>query len=127
MSRYVIIGAGGVGAALYAGLHDAGFETVLVSRHGAPRFTHRGRTRVLDVVDDVALRDDDVVVLAVKTQDVNAAAARWRGPETVVTIQNGLEAERAAARYFPRVVGAVTLTAATHVVPGEITVHNAPR
>ena len=82
---------------------------------------------MLDVVDDVELREDDIVVLAVKTQDVNAAAARWRGPETVVTVQNGLEAERVAARYFPRVVGAVTLTAATHVVPGEITVHNAPR
>jgi ketopantoate reductase len=127
VSRYVIVGAGGVGCGLAAGLGDAGFEVALVSRRGAPRFTHAGRTRTLDVVSDVALREDDIVVLAVKTQDVYAVLARWRGPETVVTTQNGLEAERAAARYFPRVVAGVTLTAATHVVPGEIEVHNAPR
>ena len=129
MSRYVIVGAGGVGSALAAGLGDAGFEVALVSRRGPVRFTHAGRTRTLAVVDDVALRPTDVLVLAVKSQDVHTALAgwAWRGARTVVTVQNGLEAERAAARYFPDVVGGVTLTAATHVVPGEIRVHNAPR
>jgi 2-dehydropantoate 2-reductase len=129
VSRYVIVGAGGVGSALAAGLRDAGLEVELVSRHGAPRFTHAGRTRTLAVVADVDVRRDDVLVLAVKTQDIHAALAQWawRGAETVVTVQNGLEAERAAARYFPHVVGGVTLTAATHVTPGEIVVHNAPR
>jgi 2-dehydropantoate 2-reductase len=129
MSRYVIVGAGGVGCGLAAGLGDAGLEVALVSRHAAPRFTHGGRTRTLSVVEDVDVRRDDVLVFAVKTQDIHAALARWawRGAETAVTVQNGLEGERAAARFFGDVVGGVTLTAATHVVPGEIRVHNAPR
>lgn len=148
--RYVVVGAGGVGAALAAGLADAGTEVVLVSR-GATleavrrrglRFTHAGRTRTLAVPvaggpDEVGLRDGDVIVLATKSQDAAAALPVWAwAPRTdggvgadlpVVVLQNGLEAERLALRYFPTVVGGVALIAARHLVPGEVDVANAPR
>ncbi|MDQ1130533.1 ketopantoate reductase family protein [Microbacterium sp. SORGH_AS_0888] len=148
--RYVVIGAGGVGAALAAGLVEAGVPVLLVSRgrsfeaiaaHGI-RFSHEGRTRVLDlpVADsavDIPLAPDDVLVLAVKTQDVAAAVPGWAARpvgdgalagETlpIVTLQNGLEAERVALRHFASVVGGTTLVAAQHLVPGEVTVRGGP-
>lgn len=148
--RYVVIGAGGVGAALAAGLDEAGIPAVLVSR-GATydairarglRYTHAGRERVLRVdvagsPDDVRLTPDDVLVLAVKTQDATAALAAWaRRPVgdglagdllPVVTLQNGLEAERVALRHFARVVSGTTLIAARHIEPGAVQVLNAPK
>ncbi|MDQ1104942.1 ketopantoate reductase family protein [Nocardioides zeae] len=148
--RYVVIGAGGVGAALAAGLTDAGLDVVLVSR-GATlgvvrerglRFTHAGRTRVLDVPvaggpDEVGLRAGDVLVLATKSQDAAATLPRWAwaartdggvGADLpLVLLQNGLETERVALRCFPTVVGGVALIAARHVVTGEVDVANAPR
>lgn len=148
--RYVVIGAGGVGAALAAGLTDAGLDVVLVSR-GATlgvvrerglRFTHAGRTRVLDVPvaggpDEVGLRAGDVLVLATKTQDAAASLPEWAWTSRtdggvgadlpLVLLQNGLEAERIALRCFPTVVGGVALVAARHVVTGEVEVANAPR
>ena len=51
MNRYVIVGAGGVGSALAAGLGDAGFEVALVSRRGPVRFSHAGHTRTLPVAE----------------------------------------------------------------------------
>ncbi|MFT4307459.1 MAG: 2-dehydropantoate 2-reductase N-terminal domain-containing protein [Microbacterium sp.] len=148
--RYVVIGAGGVGAALAAGLAEAGIPVVLVSRgrtydaireHGL-RFTHEGRTRVLDVPvegspEGVALRPDDVLLLAVKSQDAPAALSEWAQRPVaggiagtalpVVTLQNGLDAERVALRHFDTVVSGTTLIAAQHVVPGEVTVRNGPK
>ncbi|VFA88253.1 ketopantoate reductase family protein [Gordonia paraffinivorans] len=153
MSRYVVIGAGAVGSAVAAGFSDAGIPVVLVSRgrtyqairERGLRYTHNGRTRTLDVdvvpgPDTLTLTPDDVLVLAVKTQDVAAALAEWAwrpvvsGGQTVgaaadlpiVLLQNGLEAERAALRYFDKVLGAITLTGARHVVTGEIHVANSP-
>ena len=84
--RYVVIGAGAVGAALAAGLQDAGIPVVLVSR-GATyeairtrglRLRHRGETRPLTVPvagapDQVELGGDDILVLATKTQGAAAA------------------------------------------------------
>lgn len=148
--RYVVIGAGAVGAALAAGLQDAGIPVVLVSR-GATyeairtrglRLRHRGETRTLTVPvagspDQVELGGDDILVLATKTQDAAAALADWAwrpaGPGRVaadlplVLLQNGLEAERLAPRYFRTVIGAVVAAAAKHVIPGEVEVGAEPR
>ncbi len=149
--RYLVIGAGGVGAALAAGLVGAGLPVVLVSRgrtydaiaaHGL-HFTHEGMTRVLDVAvvgspDELTLRPDDVLLLAVKSQDAPAALAQWaRHPVDgggiagavlpIVTLQNGLDAERVALRHFDTVVSGTTLIAAQHLEPGEVTVRNGPK
>lgn len=149
--RYIVIGAGGVGAALAAGLAEAAVPVVLVSRGSVYdaiarrglRFTHEGGTRVLAVpvvgsVEDVVLAAGDVLVLAVKTQDAASALPVWAArPVTgggiagdvlpVVTLQNGLEAERVALRHFATVIGGTTLIAAQHTVPGEVAVHSGPK
>lgn len=151
MSRYIIIGAGAVGAALAAGLSEAGIDAVLVSRgttfetisRSGLHFTHAGRTRTLDVtvVDgpaNVTLTPDDVLVLAVKSQDAPAALADWAWRPVgsdggaaadlpILLLQNGLDSERSALRYFRRVIGGVALIGAKHVVAGEVLVANAPK
>ena len=148
--RYVVIGAGGVGAGLAAGFDAAGIPVVLVSRgrtfeairDRGLSFRQGGVSRTLDVEvvgspDDVKLQPDDVLVFATKSQDVHQTFAdwAWRPVEgggvaaalPVLLTQNGLEAERAALRFFSTVVGGVTLIAARHVVPGEVVILNAPK
>jgi 2-dehydropantoate 2-reductase len=152
--RYVVIGAGAVGAALAAGLDGAGIPTVLVSRgstydailDGGLTVTHAGRTDVLPVrvvsgPADIELTTQDVLVLAVKSQDAASALEQWaRVPVTlasgdvvtagsavpVVTLQNGIAAEPIALRHFERVIAGVALIAARHIIAGEVRVFNAP-
>ena len=148
--RYVVIGAGAVGAALAAGLQEAGIPVVLVSRgatyeairvHGL-RLRHAGATRTLTVPvvgspAQVGLERDDILVLAVKAQDAAAALADWAwqpvGPHLVaadlplVLLQNGLAAEQFALRYFDTVIGGVVAAAAKHLIPGQVEVGTEPR
>lgn len=146
--RYVIIGGGAVGGALAAQLVPAGHQVVLVARgeHGRAVRDHGLVVRRPDRVDvvhmavaagphDVALRPEDILVLATKTQDAEAALALWAWQPVVdvtgapvgvaadlpvVTYQNGLLTEDLALRRFARVYGATIGIAASHLVPGEI-------
>lgn len=149
--RYVIIGAGAVGGAVGGRLAGAGYEVVLVARgaqytalrDGGLRlrvpdgeFTHR-----LPVVDGPAglgpLRADDVLVLAVKTQDTEGALAAW-GPAPVegggtaaerlplLCAQNGVEGQRLALRRFRRVYGVCVWLPSTFVEPGVVSAAGSP-
>ncbi|WP_190193914.1 ketopantoate reductase family protein [Streptomyces minutiscleroticus] len=149
--RYIIIGAGAVGGAVGGRLAGAGREVVLVARgaqyealrtHGlrlvTPDGTHVHR---LPAVDGPAalgtLREDDVLVLAVKTQDSVAALDAW-GPAPVegggtaaerlplVCAQNGVESQRIALRRFSRVYGVCVWLPATFVEPGVVSAAGAP-
>lgn len=147
MPRYVIIGAGATGASLAAQLHEAGYDYVLVGRgrqaavlqeHGLLYRRVSGETTVpLHVVTDTELTPDDVLVFTPKTQDLDAALAAWawrpvRGGGLaasalpVVTLQNGLEAERLALRRFRRVLGASFHLPAAYVEPGVVEVRSSP-
>ncbi|MFJ4928067.1 ketopantoate reductase family protein [Streptomyces sp. NPDC088736] len=149
--RYVIIGAGAVGGAVGGRLAEAGHDVVLVGRgahHEALRTgglrltTPEGvRTHRLPVVDGPAelgaLRADDVLIVAVKTQDSEAALAAW-GPAPVagggtaaerlplVCAQNGVEGQRLALRRFRRVYGVCVWLPATFVEPGAVSAAGAP-
>lgn len=94
--RYIIIGAGAVGGVVGGRLAGAGCEVVLVAR-GAHQVALRERGLRLRVPDGEfvqrlpvvggpaelgELRADDVLVLAVKTQDSEAALRAW-GPAPV--------------------------------------------
>jgi thiosulfate/3-mercaptopyruvate sulfurtransferase len=154
VSRYVIIGAGGVGVTLAAELHRAGRRVVLVARGaqlaslqaGELRYSRPGGTRTLDLPfagdpADVELTSDDVLVLATKTQDAEAVISDWAwrpvrhadgtqqpaaGCIPVVTTQNGLETERIALRRFATVLAGVLWVPATYVKPGEVVSAGAP-
>lgn len=128
----VVVGAGAVGTFVAAVLARGGLRIGLLDRHGpavpAPdRLAVQGvdpfTAEVLRCADAAALGEPGAVVLAVKQPDVAgalAAAAPW--PRAVlVTLQNGLGAEEAAAAVRPgtRVVAA-SLTTPVAPVPGGV-------
>jgi 2-dehydropantoate 2-reductase len=144
VSRYVIIGAGALGALLAAQLHSAGLATVLVARgENLAAIRDQGltihRPERTDVVRlpvvvgspaDVELRPDDVIILAVKTQDAEPTLQEWAWQPVsgggvaadlpIVTLQNGLATEDAALRRFASVYGASLWIAASYLIAGEV-------
>ena len=76
-------------------------------------------------VEDV--RDGDVVILAVKSQDTVAALDSLAGRDvTIVCAQNGVANEVEALRRFERVYGVFVWLPAQHVHPGVVQVYCAP-
>ncbi|MFG2353370.1 ketopantoate reductase family protein [Streptomyces sp. NPDC048521] len=149
--RYIIIGAGAVGGTVGGRLAQAGREVVLVARgrHLAALAEHGLRLRVpegesryrLPAVDGPGplgeLRADDVLVLAVKTQDTVAALDTWAGLPVagggtaaerlpLVCLQNGVESGRLALRRFRHVYGVCVWLPSTFVEPGVVSAAGAP-
>jgi 2-dehydropantoate 2-reductase len=90
--RYVIIGAGAVGGTIGARLFERGHEVVLTARgahyaalrEGGLRFATPSGVVTLPIPvvsgpDELTLRADDVLIVAVKTQDAAAALDAWAG------------------------------------------------
>ncbi|MFI9804426.1 ketopantoate reductase family protein [Streptomyces sp. NPDC052301] len=149
--RYIVIGAGAVGGTVGGRLAQAGHEVVLVARgrHLAALREHGLRLRVpqgeltqrLPAVDGPAelgeLRADDVLVLAVKTQDTVPALEAWAdvpvaGGGTaaellpLVCLQNGVEGGRLALRRFRHVYGVCVWLPSTHLEPGVVSAAGTP-
>ena len=149
--RYVIIGAGAVGGTIGGRLAQSGHDVVLVARgshlnalrdNGLRMLTPDGEvTSPIPAVDGPAalgeLRPDDVLVLAVKSQDTAAAVADWAAAPVVgggaagdrlplVCAQNGVANERMATRLFDAVYGLCVWLPATHLEPGVVVSHTAP-
>ena len=149
--RYIIIGAGAVGGSIGGRLAQAGHEVVLVAR-GAQHAALRDGGLRLKVPDGEytyglrtvegpgelgELRADDVLVLAVKTQDTVSALQAW-GPAPVAgggtaaerlplfCAQNGVEGQRLALRVFRRVYGVCVWLPSTFVEPGVVSAAGAP-
>ncbi|MFT4002211.1 MAG: 2-dehydropantoate 2-reductase N-terminal domain-containing protein [Rhizobium sp.] len=152
MTRYIIIGAGAVGASLAAQFEGAGIAYVLVGRgtqirhirqngltYQRPVGTQAIRLNAADTAEPPELRVDDILVLAVKAQDVEDASTFWSRrpvasvPETggfrlpIVTLQNGLAAEPLASRRFARVYGASILTPARFTETGTVVAGGSPQ
>ncbi|WP_406185539.1 ketopantoate reductase family protein [Streptomyces sp. NBC_01006] len=149
--RYIIIGAGAIGATIGGRLTEAGAEVVLVARGAhAEALTADGlrlttadgaRVHRIPVVTGPAelgeLRPDDVLLLTVKTQDAIAALDAWGDAEVagggtaaqrlpVLCAQNGVESERLALRRFARVYGVCVWLPATFLEPGVVSALCAP-
>jgi 2-dehydropantoate 2-reductase len=147
-NRYVIVGAGAIGALLAAQLELAGKSVVLVARGRnleairadgvtvrRPRSTERVRVPVVAGPEELRLGQEDVLVVATKTQDAEEVLNRWawlpvsdeHGQPTllaadlpVLTFQNGLATEDYALRRFGRVYGVSIGVAASYLTPGEV-------
>ncbi|WP_371526612.1 ketopantoate reductase family protein [Streptomyces sp. NBC_01283] len=149
--RYIIIGAGAIGGTMGGRLAESGHDVVLVARGAHHEAVREGGLRVrtpegtathrLPVVRDPAelgeLRADDVLFLAVKTQDGEAALDAWSARPVagggtagellpLVCAQNSVESERIALRRFRRVYGMCVWLPATHVEPGSVSAAGAP-
>lgn len=149
--RYIIIGAGAVGGTIGGRLTESGHEVVVVARGAhyealherglhltTPEGRHTHRLPVVRHPEELGpLREDDVLVLAVKSQDSAAALDIWSSRPVagggtagerlpLVCAQNGVESERLALRRFRRVYGMCVWLPATHVEPGSIIAVSAP-
>lgn len=143
MTRFVVVGAGAVGALLAAQLHTAGVDAVLLARGANLDVIRRDgvtvhrpdRSEVIRIPvaaspAEVQLRPTDVIVVATKAQDADSALAEWAWQPVeggglgadlpVVTVHNGLAAESMALRRFGRVHGATMWIACSHLKPGEV-------
>lgn len=149
MARYIIIGAGAVGASLAAQfeIHDIpyvlvgrGAQIAHIARHGLsyrrPQETRVVRLNAVDTATPPSLKPDDILILTVKAQDVEATTDFWAWRDVdgagfaselpLVTLQNGLAAEDIALRRFSRLYAASILVPARYTVTGEVTVAAEP-
>jgi len=136
--RFVVVGAGAVGGVVGGFLSRSGQEVAFVARgeHGrrmagagltvrTPEDEFVVRTTVVASPAELKLGDDDVVLLAVKSQDsrvalddlVDAGAA----PATpVVCLQNGVANEPLAAERFDHVYGVPVMAPTLFLEPGVV-------
>jgi 2-dehydropantoate 2-reductase len=135
--RFVIFGAGAIGGVVGARLHQSGHEVALIARgahyeaireHGLTLETPHERA-VLEIPvaaspDGLDWSGEDVVLLAVKSQDTIGALGALRetaGVRTpVLCLQNAVENERVALRLFENVYGAVVMSPTAHLEPGIV-------
>ncbi|WP_159498250.1 ketopantoate reductase family protein [Microbacterium sp. 18062] len=141
--RYLIVGAGAIGALLAAQWTLAGIPAVLIARGRQLEAIRRNGVRVrrpqgdetvpvtvASAIDEASPARADTVVLAVKSQDAETAVAAiaWRplvdggviADLPILTLQNGLAAEDVALRRFARVTGVSIGIAASHLEPGVV-------
>lgn len=155
MRRYVVVGAGAVGGALGALLDRAGGEVLLVARGEHGEAIRRDGLRVrcpdtsftvhapcIEQPQQTHLTPQDIIIVATKTQHVEAAASAWadapvhdtddrvlgsageRLPVLVAT--NGVSGEEIALRYFDRVFGVCVIFPTVMIDPGEVLIRSVP-
>ncbi|HXR22257.1 MAG TPA: 2-dehydropantoate 2-reductase N-terminal domain-containing protein [Acidimicrobiales bacterium] len=141
--RFIVLGAGAVGGVAGGRLFEHGHEVVLVARgeHGKvlaeDGLTLASATGVLtlpvpatDRLDSIRWTGDEVVLMAVKSQDTEEALRQLGAAAppsvTVVCVQNGVANEPAALRRFPNVYGICVMCPAAHLEPGVVVAESSP-
>jgi 2-dehydropantoate 2-reductase len=133
--RYVVFGAGAIGAVVGGRLSQAGCDVTLIARgaHLAAlqadglRLESPAGTDLLHVPAvghprEIEWGTQHVILMAVKSQQTPAALvelATVAPPETpIVCLQNGIANEPAALRLFPQVYAVSVACPASHLEPG---------
>ncbi len=140
--RFVIFGAGAIGGAVGARLHQSGHAVTLIARGAHLEAIGRDGLTFLTPVERVVLplpavggpgdvdwTGDEVVLLATKSQDTLGALTALRAAAgsavPVVCLQNGVENERVALRLLDEVYAAVVMLPAAHLEAGTIEAYGA--
>lgn len=134
--RFVVLGAGAIGGSVGALLARAGLDVAFIAR-GPHGDAIRERGLRLDTPDETfvvhvpvmsnrAWRDDDIVLLAVKTQDAELAIRDIPPEVPIVCLTNGIAAERIAARHSHAVYGAYVFVGGSHLEPGSVQLWSSP-
>ena len=133
--RYVVFGAGAIGAVVGGRLSQAGCDVALVARGAhlaalqadglrleSPAGTDLVRVPAVGHPGEVEWGAGHVILMAVKSQQTPAALvalAAAAPPETpIVCLQNGIANEPAALRLFPHVYAVSVACPASHLEPG---------
>jgi 2-dehydropantoate 2-reductase len=141
--RFVVYGAGAVGGVVGAQLCRQNFSVVLIARgeHGetlqregltleTPDGSFQIRPPVYGHPSHIEWQNDDIVLLAVKSQDTSLALdalATTAPPNTpVLCLQNGVANERLALRKFSRVYAVFVYCLSGHLTPGVVQAWCAP-
>jgi 2-dehydropantoate 2-reductase len=140
--RFVIFGAGAIGGAVGARLHQSGHAVTLIARGAHLDAIRRNGLTFLTPVEravlplpavggpgDLDWTGDEVVLLATKSQDTLGALTALRDAASsavpVVCLQNGVENERVALRLIDEVYAAVVMLPAAHLEAGAIEAYGA--
>jgi len=138
--RFVVLGAGAVGATIGGRLADAGYDVVMLARGRHAEVMARDGLRlampdrainvnVPIVTDQSELRydDGDALLLTTKTQDTVAVLeALPRRDAAVFCMQNGVANERMAARRGFDSYGVVVMLPAVFLEPGHVDAQGSP-
>jgi len=141
--RFVVYGAGAIGGVVGARLFQNGYDVALIARgahyeairdHGlrvqSPADDETLAIPVVDHPSELTLTADDVVILAMKSQDTIAACQTLLAcapPETAVAcFQNGVENERVVLRYFAGTYAVCVMSPTSHIDPGVVIAQSAP-
>jgi 2-dehydropantoate 2-reductase len=143
--RYVVLGAGAIGAVVGGRLSEAGHDVTLVARGAHLAAVQARGLRLESPTATVEIRcaavghprevDWDTgpavtVLMAVKSQQTLAALAELAvaaPPETpVACLQNGIANEPAALRMFPNVYGVAVACPTSHLEPGVVQAWSTP-
>lgn len=140
---YVIVGLSAIGGTLAARLHLTGHDVVGVARgpHGeavrrdglllrTPQRDQRVRLEVVELVGDLNVGEDDVIIVATKSQDSAGVLAQLGDVAPFQTAvdcaQNGVSNEPEALRWFERVYGMVVICPSVHLQPGVVAAYSFP-
>lgn len=135
--RYIVYGAGAIGGTIGGRLSQAGKEVTLIARgehlaairNAGLRLEDPNTAATLEIAAaghpaEIDFRDDDVVLLTMKSQHTQGALLDLRaaaGPAVpVFCCQNGVANEHMAARLFRHVYATVVIVPATHLEPGLV-------
>jgi 2-dehydropantoate 2-reductase len=141
--KYVVYGAGAIGGVLAAGMHSAGDDVVCIARGAhldaiqadglrvdTPEGSSAVPVRAVGHPREIEWTAEHAVLLVMKSQDTEAAleALADRAPPEIVVacVQNGVENERRALRWFANVYGVVVMAPAAHLEPGVVAGYSAP-
>lgn len=141
--RFVVLGAGAVGGVVGGRLFEHGYDVLLIARGehakviGATGLTLASASGVavlpVPVVVspyDIKWREDDVVFMAVKSQDTETALRQLSGAAPpsvpVVCMQNGVVNEPSTLRRFANVYGICVMCPASHLEPGVVVASSSP-
>lgn len=130
-----ILGAGAVGGVVGGLLHRAGVPVTLVARgahlaniqaNGLYVMTPAWQERMPIPASDTVPADTDVVLLAVKSHQTEAAIADLPRHLPICCLQNGVGNEPLVAALGHPTLGAMVWMPTVHLVPGVVRSHGAP-
>jgi 2-dehydropantoate 2-reductase len=142
--RVIVYGVGAIGGAVAAALALSGQEVVGIARGAqleairsnglllrTPETTARAHFPCVADPTEIGFRQDDAILLTMKTQDTVAALERLRAAgaaeQPIFCVQNGVANERFALRCFREVHGVTVMMPANLSAPGEVSVFSTPR